>query len=202
MSMPRTKSANSSKHPKKPRAAHSTRKPVRTTIMGQEIVDALSPQNQLLERMLHPDSEGKSWLVAVGPKAAKTAASLTIDYPSFRRAYRRLCKGERPRPLPKQRDTAPALFNSSGLPTAEGSALAKALENLQGVERISISEDARLFSVVWKDGSFRMLKLVRRSKGKSRLVDITYNAEGLRLMDSLPPIDQIKFRGSRKIPDK
>lgn len=175
---------------KKPRAA------LKKTITGQEIIDALSPQNALLERMLRPGPDGKSWLVVIGPKTAKNIGALTIDYPSFRRAYKRLCKGERPPSPPQQREAAPALFNAEGSPTAAGSAFLEALDNLRGVERVSVSKDARFFTVVWKDGSFRMLKVVRRSGKKAQWKDVTYNLEGLGLMDSLPTLEELARRKS------
>ncbi len=186
MSMPRTKSPKSLRRAEKPEAARAARKSVRKTITGREIVEALAPQGRLLERMLCPGADGTSWLVVVGK--ATRAEDAVIDYASFRRAYQRLMMGERPPPLPRQRGAAPAILGNDGRPTEAGSALLKAWRFLQDADKIVFHGPKRIFTVHWQDGSFRMFKVVGQA-GKSRLVDITYGAAGLRLLDFLPAMD-------------
>jgi hypothetical protein len=186
MSMPRTKSPKSPRRAEKREAVRVARKSARKTITGREIVEALAPQGRLLERMLCPGADGKSWLVVVGK--ATRAEDAVIDYASFRRAYQRLMMGERPPPLPRQRGATPAILGKHGRPTEAGSALLKAWRFLQDADKIVLNGRKSTFTVHWEDGSFRMFKVVGQA-GESRLVDITYSAAGLRFLDSLPTVD-------------
>jgi hypothetical protein len=84
---------------------------------------------------------------------------------------------------------APAILGKQGRPTVAGSALLKAWRFLQDADKIIFNGRKRTFTVHLKDGSFRMFQVVGQA-GKSRLVDITYGAAGLRLLNSLPAVDE------------
>ena len=183
MSMPLTKSPKSPRRAEKPEAVRAARKSVRKTITGREIVEALAPQGRLLERMLRPGAGGTSWLVVVGK--ATRAEDAVIDYASFRQAYKRLMKGERPPLLPQQRDAATAILTKQGRPTAAAAALLKAWPFLKDADKIIFNGRKRTFTVHWNDGSFGMFKVVQRAR-KISLKDVTYDAAGLRFLDSLP----------------
>jgi hypothetical protein len=184
--MPRTKLPKSPRRTEKLEASRAGRQSVRKTITGREIVEALAPQGRLLERMLRPGADGKSWLIVLGK--GTRGEGVVIDYPSFRRAYKRLMKGERPPLLPRQRGAAPAIFIKQGRPTAAGSALLRAWPFLQDADKIIFNGRKRTFTVQWNDGSFGMFEVLQRA-GKHRLKDVTYDVAGLELLDSLPSLN-------------
>ena len=183
----RTKKAPKPQTKRATAAAGRTELRFKPTISERELYGILGPGNPLVKRLLNADSAERAWLDVVEEAEAGGEDGRIVDYRSFRRAYRRLIKGERPPPLPGGIKVPELLLGQSGAPAEVAAAVLRLMTLLPRLgQEVSISVGTKSFVVHWSDGTTEIYKAVRnRRGGKKGLALKTYEAVTLSLVDKL-----------------
>jgi hypothetical protein len=181
--------------------AHITRKKLKVprerkskfnpTITEQQIFEVIGPPKSLIKRMLRKPRQGAAWLKVVAKAQKGSEDGCLVKYESFRRAYKRLMAGEKPPPIPGNRNGSTPLASPSGLPTAAGRAILRLMAAIPDLHEVVFIPARKSLVVRWADETRELYKLSRSKDGvKQRLLNDTYDPRCLDLLDQIWSVDR------------
>jgi len=158
----------------------------KSTITEQQIFEVIGPPKSLIKRMLRKPRQGTAWLKVVAKAQKGSEDGCLVEYESFRRAYKRLMAGEKPPPIPGNRNGSTPLASPSGLPTAAGRAILRLMATIPDLHEVVFIPARKSLVVRWADETRELYKLSRSKDGvEQRLLNDTYDPRCLDLLDQI-----------------